>query len=137
MSRYVGHADGEQRTRRHLVGRLLEPWVEDEELQPDPERGDVRHGERAIAPPGFCRRPASGTQESHALALSPGPTRLGRFRGPSLVDGDGYLRRRCPVPEEKGLDEMNPGTLKETTLDPARRALLRVAIRDATATERV
>jgi len=32
---------------------------------------------------------------------------------------------------------MNPGTLKETTLDPARRALLRVAIRDATATERV
>src|SRR5438034_319455 len=43
---------------------------------------------------------------------------------------------RVQVTRFKGLGEMNPGTLKETTLDAARRALLRVAIRDAAATER-
>jgi DNA gyrase/topoisomerase IV subunit B len=42
---------------------------------------------------------------------------------------------RVQVQRFKGLGEMNPGTLKETTLDPKRRALLRVAINDATATE--
>jgi DNA gyrase/topoisomerase IV subunit B len=42
---------------------------------------------------------------------------------------------RVSVTRFKGLGEMNPGTLKETTLDPKRRALLRVAIRDPEATE--
>jgi DNA gyrase subunit B/topoisomerase-4 subunit B len=35
----------------------------------------------------------------------------------------------------KGLGEMNPGTLKETTLDPDRRTLLKVAIADDVAAE--
>jgi len=42
---------------------------------------------------------------------------------------------RVHVTRFKGLGEMNPATLKETTLDPARRALLRVAIVDPAATE--
>ncbi len=42
---------------------------------------------------------------------------------------------KVQVTRFKGLGEMNPTTLKETTLDPGRRALLRVAIRDADATE--
>jgi len=45
-------------------------------------------------------------------------------------------RSSVQVQRFKGLGEMNPATLKETTLDPARRALLRVAIGDADATER-
>ncbi len=36
----------------------------------------------------------------------------------------------------KGLGEMNPPTLKETTLDPTRRTLLRVSISDEPATDR-
>jgi len=44
-------------------------------------------------------------------------------------------RAKVQVTRFKGLGEMNPSTLKETTLDPKRRSLLRVAIRDAEATE--
>ncbi|MBI3768140.1 MAG: hypothetical protein HY271_06535 [Deltaproteobacteria bacterium] len=43
---------------------------------------------------------------------------------------------KVQVTRFKGLGEMNPGTLKKTTLDPARRTLLRVAIRDEDATEK-
>jgi DNA gyrase subunit B/topoisomerase-4 subunit B len=44
-------------------------------------------------------------------------------------------RDKVQVTRFKGLGEMNPGTLKATTLDPAHRALLRVAIRDPAATD--
>jgi len=44
-------------------------------------------------------------------------------------------RSKVQVTRFKGLGEMNPSTLKETTLDQRKRALLKVAIRDAEATE--
>jgi DNA gyrase subunit B/topoisomerase-4 subunit B len=52
-----------------------------------------------------------------------------------LLAGRNGERGKVSVTRFKGLGEMNPSTLKETTLDPARRALLRVAIRDPAATE--
>jgi DNA gyrase subunit B len=51
-----------------------------------------------------------------------------------LAQQNGH-RGKLQVTRFKGLGEMNPQTLKETTLDPRRRALLRVAIRDEDATE--
>jgi DNA topoisomerase IV B subunit len=51
-----------------------------------------------------------------------------------LAQQNGH-RGKLQVTRFKGLGEMNPPTLKETTLDPRRRALLRVAIRDEGATE--
>jgi DNA gyrase subunit B len=42
---------------------------------------------------------------------------------------------RAQVTRFKGLGEMNPGTLKETTLDPAHRSLLRVMVDDARGTD--
>ncbi len=53
-----------------------------------------------------------------------------------LLAGLNGKRDRVQVQRFKGLGEMNPGTLKETTLDPARRALLRVRIVDPAATDR-
>jgi DNA topoisomerase IV B subunit len=44
-------------------------------------------------------------------------------------------RDKVQVQRFKGLGEMNPSTLKQTTLDPKTRALLKVAIRDASKTE--
>jgi DNA gyrase/topoisomerase IV subunit B len=52
-----------------------------------------------------------------------------------LMAGLNGKRDRVQVQRFKGLGEMNPGTLKDTTLDPARRALLRVRIVDAAATD--
>jgi len=44
--------------------------------------------------------------------------------------------KKVSVQRFKGLGEMNPKTLKETTLDPDRRTLLRVGVEDAAATEK-
>ncbi|HJW70191.1 MAG TPA: DNA topoisomerase IV subunit B [Candidatus Binatia bacterium] len=52
-----------------------------------------------------------------------------------VLQGLNGRRDRVQVQRFKGLGEMNPGTLKETTLDPAHRTLLRVRIADADATE--
>jgi DNA gyrase subunit B len=51
-----------------------------------------------------------------------------------LAAGNGS-RATAQVTRFKGLGEMNPSTLKETTLDPERRALLQVRISDGAATD--
>jgi DNA gyrase/topoisomerase IV subunit B len=43
--------------------------------------------------------------------------------------------KKIQVQRFKGLGEMNPSTLKETTLDPASRALLKVVVQDGEATD--
>ena len=45
------------------------------------------------------------------------------------------LNGKAQVTRFKGLGEMNPATLKETTLDPTRRSLLRVKVDDPVATD--
>jgi DNA gyrase subunit B/topoisomerase-4 subunit B len=50
-----------------------------------------------------------------------------------LAKKDG--RAKAQVQRFKGLGEMNPGTLKDTTLAPGRRTLLQVTVRDAAATD--
>jgi len=52
-----------------------------------------------------------------------------------LLAGHNGNRDKVQVTRFKGLGEMNPSTLKETTLDPARRALLKVRVSDAAATD--
>src|SRR5262245_39778480 len=52
-----------------------------------------------------------------------------------LLAGLNGARSRVQVQRFKGLGEMNPSTLKETTLDPRRRALVKVRIHDPEATE--
>jgi hypothetical protein len=47
----------------------------------------------------------------------------------------GNGRAKVQVQRFKGLGEMNPGTLKETTLAPSRRTLLRVTVGDAVKTD--
>jgi DNA gyrase subunit B/topoisomerase-4 subunit B len=53
-----------------------------------------------------------------------------------LLAGLNGQRGKVHVTRFKGLGEMNPSTLKETTLDPTRRAILRVKIGDPLATDR-
>ncbi|HLK12454.1 MAG TPA: DNA topoisomerase IV subunit B [Candidatus Binatia bacterium] len=86
----------------------------------------IRHGHVYIAQPPLYRIDA-GKQVWWARDDAEKERRLAAMNG---------KRERVQVFRFKGLGEMNPATLKETTLDPLRRALLRVVIADEPATER-
>jgi DNA gyrase subunit B len=85
----------------------------------------IRQGYVYIAQPPLYRIDA-GKQVSWARDDAEKERLLASFNG---------KRDKVQVTRFKGLGEMNPSTLKETTLDPARRALLKVRIHDATKTE--
>ena len=77
--------------------------------------------------PGHGKRPP---KKVYALDEEELKTILDRARD------DGVKRESVSIQRFKGLGEMMPATLRETTLDPKRRALVQVRIRDELATDR-
>jgi DNA gyrase subunit B/topoisomerase-4 subunit B len=83
----------------------------------------IRDGHVFIAQPPLFKVEV-GKQVHWALDDAERDRVIGRANGKNVV-----------VQRFKGLGEMNPKTLRETTLDPATRKLLRVEVADATVTE--
>jgi DNA gyrase subunit B len=92
---------------------------------------------------GDYRRMASLREEGHARV--PAGSTLRRGEKSSLINDlddlytwlTGEARRGLGIQRYKGLGEMNPEQLHETTLDPANRRLVRVQVEDAVAADQM
>jgi len=96
--------------------------------------------DRAVIESTEARRLAEMQGELQATYIRPahlrGKEREARIDGPTAL-ADAVLawgRKGVTISRYKGLGEMNPGTLKETTLDPERRSLLKVTVDDPAGT---
>ena len=83
-------------------------------------------------------------RKGHIFIAKPPLYRVDVGRETHWVDDDNHLKRvlagikrgKPEIQRFKGLGEMMPATLKETTLDPKKRQLIRVEIADALATDK-